>query len=94
MPEDRDVSIARARVRPGVETQAHLLRGTAEHYLVISGRGLVTVGEGPPEAVGPGDVVVIPAGVPQKIRNTGVSDLVFYCVCNPAFDPDDYESLE
>lgn len=94
VPEDRGVSIARARVRPGVVTQAHRLRTTVERYLVIAGTGEVRVGELPPEPVGPGDVVVIPAGVSQAIRNTGGSDLVFYCVCNPAFRPDDYESLE
>ena len=94
VPEDREVSIARARVRPGVETQPHRLRTTVERYLVISGEGRVTVGDLPAETVGPGDVVVIPAGVPQRIRNTGEVDLLFYCVCNPAFRPDDYESLE
>lgn len=86
--------MARVRVRPGVETQHHRLRTTTERYLVVAGEGEMTVGELPPEGVGPGDVVVIPAGVSQKIRNTGGSDLVFYCVCNPAFDPEDYESLE
>jgi len=88
------VSIARARVRPGVETQEHRLRTTMERYLVVAGQGLVTVGDAPPATVRGGDMVVIPAGVSQKIRNTGGADLVFYCVCNPAFDPTGYESLE
>ena len=35
-----------------------------------------------------GDVVVIPAGVSQSIRNPGPRDLVFHCVCTPRFTPD------
>ncbi len=94
VPEDREVSIARARVAPGVRTQLHRLGETVERYLMISGEGEVEVGELPPERVGPGDVVVIPAGVPQRIRNVGEADLLFYCICTPAFRQEDYESLE
>jgi mannose-6-phosphate isomerase-like protein (cupin superfamily) len=42
----------------------------------------------------PGDVVVIPAGVPQQISNDGDSDLVFYCICTPRFRKAKYEALE
>lgn len=94
VPEDRDVSIARARVRPGVRTRLHALEGTVERYLVVSGRGRVEIGGLPPEEVGPGDVVVIPPDTPQRIENLGDADLVFYCVCSPAFDPDHYRELE
>jgi mannose-6-phosphate isomerase-like protein (cupin superfamily) len=89
--EDRDVSVARARVRPGVETENHLLLRSAERYLIISGEGVVTVGDLPPRRVRQGDLVMIPAGVPQRIRNDGADDLVFYCICNPAFTPEDYQ---
>lgn len=92
--EDREVSIARARVAPGVETELHRLHGTVERYLVISGEGEVEVGDLPRERVGPGDVVVIPAEVPQRIRNTGDEDLLFYCICSPAFRQESYEALE
>lgn len=94
VPEDRDVSIARATVAPGVRTQLHRLRGTVERYLVVAGRGRVEVGERAAEAVGPGDVVVIPAGAPQRIENVGEQDLVFYCICSPAFEQERYEALE
>jgi mannose-6-phosphate isomerase-like protein (cupin superfamily) len=58
------------------------------------GTGMVTVGEMAPEKVGPGDVVIIPAGTAQQISNTGDTDLVFYCICTPRFSPESYESLE
>ena len=62
VPEDREVSIARARVAPGVRTQLHRLGETVERYLMISGEGEVEVGELPPERVGPGDVVALNGG--------------------------------
>jgi mannose-6-phosphate isomerase-like protein (cupin superfamily) len=94
VPEDREVSIARARVEPGVRTQLHRLRRTVERYLVIVGTGRVELGGDGAWEVGPGDVVVIPAGVSQRIENTGDGDLLFYCICTPAFDQEDYEALE
>ncbi len=90
---DSDVSIARARVAPGTTTQLHSL-DVDERYLVIEGKGIARIGRLTAEGVGPGDVVVIPAGVPQQITNAGDNDLVFYCVCSPRFSPDAYRSLE
>jgi len=87
---DELVSIARARVKPGVTTIAHHLNGATEIYLVARGRGKVTVGNLQPTAVSAGDLVVIPAGVSQKITNTGKTDLVFHCICTPRFTQDCY----
>jgi len=42
--EDEAVSIARARVKPGVTTKLHRLRGIAERYLILKGNGRVAVG--------------------------------------------------
>ena len=38
-PADGAVSIARARVEPGITTQAHRLRGVIERYLIVDGVG-------------------------------------------------------
>jgi mannose-6-phosphate isomerase-like protein (cupin superfamily) len=92
-PDDPDVSIARARVAPGVTTRWHRLSGTTERYYILSGRGRVEVGDLPPEEVVPGDTVIIPPLVRQRISNTGAEDLVFLCVCSPRFLPDSYEDL-
>lgn len=92
---DADVSIARARVAPGVTTAWHALEGIVERYLVISGAGEVDVeGLEPCELVGPGDVVVIPANARQRIRNSGTVDLVFYCICNPRFSASAYRQFD
>jgi mannose-6-phosphate isomerase-like protein (cupin superfamily) len=93
-PEDAALSIARARVAPGVATRPHRLRGVVERYVILEGRGAVSLGDDPETLVEEGDVVVIPAGVAQSIRNVGDRDLVFHCVCTPRFTPDCYESLD
>lgn len=93
-PGDPACSIARARVPPGVTTRWHRLRDVTERYLILEGRGRVEVGDRPPEAVGPGDVVLIPPGIAQRIANTGDGDLLFHAVCTPRFVPQAYEDLE
>jgi mannose-6-phosphate isomerase-like protein (cupin superfamily) len=90
--DDPAVSIARARVEPGVTTQLHSL-DVDERYLIVAGSGQVEAGE-LQEEVGPGDVVVIPAGVPQRIANKTDEDLVFYCICTPRFRPEGYSALD
>ena len=89
-----DASIARARVEPGVTTKVHSVAGTTERYIISAGEGTAVVAGEQDRAVGPGDVVVIPAGVPQSIINTGKTDLIFMCVCTPRFEWDNYQSLE
>ena len=92
--EDPAVSIARARVLPGVTTKLHRVLNTAERYVLLQGQGEVSIDQGPPEAVEPGSVVLIPPGVPQRISNTGHEDLIFLCICTPRFEWPNYEALE
>ncbi|HAJ27761.1 MAG TPA: cupin domain-containing protein [Syntrophus sp. (in: bacteria)] len=92
-PEDEEVSIARARVRPGITTVFHRLKGTVERYVIMEGTGLVEVGDLPPTEVVPGDVVIIPRNTPQRITNTGDGDLIFLCICTPRFVPEEYETM-
>jgi mannose-6-phosphate isomerase-like protein (cupin superfamily) len=93
-PDDPDVSIARARVEPGVSTRWHRLRGTAERYYIVTGKGRVEVGNLPPMEVNAGDVVRIPSMCRQRITNIGSEDLIFLAICTPRFKNDDYEDLE
>jgi mannose-6-phosphate isomerase-like protein (cupin superfamily) len=91
---DELVSITRARVKPGVTTGWHRLKGVSERYIIITGNGIVEV-EGLNKAkVSEGDVVRIPSEAAQRITNTGKTDLVFYCVCSPPFTLGCYEALE
>jgi mannose-6-phosphate isomerase-like protein (cupin superfamily) len=88
------LSVARARVEPGITTKWHSVEGTAERYIIAEGKGRVEVGKLQPMDVGPGDVVLIPAAVRQRITNIGDRDLIFYCVCTPPFAQQNYRELE
>lgn len=90
---DAGCSIARARVEPGVMTRLHCLRDIVERYVMVAGRGEVEIDGQAPATVEAMDVVTIPPGVSQRIRNTGDSDLVFLCICTPRFDAEKYMQL-
>ena len=90
---DAGCSIARARVEPGVTTALHCLGDIIERYVIVAGSGEVEVDGQAPVAVAAMDVVTIPAGESQRIRNTGDSDLVFLCVCTPRFELKSYLQL-
>lgn len=91
---DPDLSIAQARVEPGVTTRWHRLHDTAERYYILQGSGRVEIGDQQPEDVSAGDVVLIPAMCPQRIANTGSTDLIFLALCTPAFKDTVYEDIE
>ena len=92
--DDPALSVARARVTPGVTTRLHRLAGVAERYVILAGSGRVEL-VGPDRGLTPadhtvsdlepGDVVVIPAGFSQRITNIGEGDLVFLALCTPRF---------
>ncbi len=92
-PRVPGVSLARARVEPGVSTQLHAL-AVREIYLILSGVGRMEDGTGRSVPVGPGDCVDIPAGAAQRIVNIGTEDLLFLCLCTPRFEDDGYVALE
>jgi mannose-6-phosphate isomerase-like protein (cupin superfamily) len=92
--DQESMSIARARVEPGITTAWHIVEHTIERYLIIEGRGRVEVGDLRSAEVGPGDIVHIPAGTRQRITNIGEGDLIFYCICTPRFQQQNYRSLE
>ena len=86
-------SLAMARVEVGVATQLHSLTGTTETYIVIDGLGRMEV-DGIEFVISAGDQVVVPAGVSQRVRSVGATDLRFYCLCTPRFQPGCYVNLE
>lgn len=92
--DDPALSIARARVAAGKSTRWHQLAHTVERYQILSGCGLVEVGDLPATEVNPGDTVIIPAGVRQRIHNRGTEDLIFLALCTPRFVPEHYQDLE
>ncbi len=74
---DKDISIARATVKPGITTKAHHLKKIQEIYIIMAGEGKVTFSALESTNVSVGDVIVIPAEASQKITNTGNTRLGF-----------------
>ena len=92
-PDLPALSLARARVEPGVRTANHAL-DFDEVYYVLSGEGVMYFDGEQAGAVTAGDSVVIRRGVAQCIENTGSEDLVFLCICNPRFVETGYQARE
>ena len=86
----KELSIAVARVKPGVTTRAHHLNNIQEIYIITAGEGKIIFNGLEPTTVRIGDVIIIPAGVSQRIKNIGQTDLIFYCVCTPRFTENCY----
>ena len=91
--DDPNLSIARARVEPGVHTELHYLKDTVERYVILQGEGLVEVGSLLRKSVSIYDVIIIPPNCSQRITNTGSEDLLFLAICSPKFKNDAYKQL-
>ena len=88
--DDPEVSIAQARVEPGMTTEWHSLIDTVERYVIISGTGDVAVDNEPVQELTVGDVVIIPPNCRQRITNTGDQQLLFLAICSPPFRVENY----
>ncbi|MDI6447790.1 cupin domain-containing protein [Anaerobaca lacustris] len=95
-PDKADVqirySLAHATVPFGQATKPHRLT-TAEVYYIIEGFGTMCIDD-ESEPVEPGSTVYIPPGATQSIENTGDHELVFLCIVDPAWQPQDEEIIE
>ncbi len=91
--DDPELSIARVRVRVGECTAWHRLEGRVERYVILRGIGWVEIGDMKPARVSEGDLVVIPAGCRQRIRNIGENELIFLALCTPRFLETSYREM-
>ena len=87
-----NLSLATARVEPNITTELHEL-DVDEVYYILKGQGNMQIEGQSTGMVGVGDVVFIRKGKFQQITNTGPSDLVFLCICNPRFEQDKYHEI-
>jgi len=85
-------SFAVAVIAPGRSSLLHRLK-TSEVYYFLAGRGEMQVG-GDVNRVRPGQVVYVPPGGVQKVKNTGTENLMFICIVEPAWRAEDEEILE
>ncbi|MBB1126666.1 cupin domain-containing protein [Thiospirillum jenense] len=90
---DESLSIAQARIAPGVTTRWHTLIATTERYVILAGEGLIEIGELPAQLMTALDVAIIPPGCKQRITNSGTIDLIFLAICTPRFMPKVYVEM-
>jgi len=85
-------SLAHAKVKPGEITFAHRLK-SSEVYYILEGKGEMHI-DNEKEKVFTGQAIYIPPNSVQRIKNIGISDLVFLCIVDPAWKPEDEELVE
>jgi mannose-6-phosphate isomerase-like protein (cupin superfamily) len=86
---DLRYSLAHARLPAGATSRPHRLR-SSEVYYILEGQGVMYInGEDAP--VHPGQAIYIPPHATQYIENTGAGDLIFLCIVDPAWRPEDEE---
>ncbi|MCP4632353.1 MAG: cupin domain-containing protein [candidate division Zixibacteria bacterium] len=94
-PEKDDLnlrySLALAIVKPGKTTLSHRMQ-SSEVYYIIQGTGKMFIDD-EIENVRPGHAIYIPPLSIQKIENNGSDDLIFLCIVDPAWKPEDEEVL-
>ncbi len=69
-------------IPPGGEVGQETHHGTDQILTFVAGTGEAIVA-GEVKGVEPGDLVVVPAGMPHNVVNTGVNPLVLYTVYSP-----------
>ena len=64
-------------LKPGDSIGLHTHKDNEDTYIILSGEGLFTDGEGGEYIVGPQSVTIAVAGESHSLKNTGTDDLVF-----------------
>lgn len=81
-------SLAEATVPTGTQTQLHLHKESEEIYYITRGQGVMTLGNEQLQ-VCRGDSILIAPNTPHQIMNNCDEDLIFLCVCSPAYSHQD-----
>ena len=84
-------SLAHAFLPKGAASLPHRLEGS-ETYYILQGTGTIYI-DGQATPLGPDDVCWVPPNALQHVENTGDSDLVFLCIVEPYWRPEE-ETVE
>ena len=82
-------SLARAYVEVGTSSLPHSL-AESELYYFLQGNGELFI-EDEKHVIQRGDVVLVPSGAKQYVRNTGTNKLEFLCIVSPPWTPEGEE---
>lgn len=85
----RNLSVTWVDVPPGAEQSAHSHEEAEQVYVIVRGRGTMTVA-GDTEPVGEGDLVFIPPATDHGIRNDGDETLAYISVHSPAVSVEEF----
>jgi mannose-6-phosphate isomerase-like protein (cupin superfamily) len=85
-------SLGHATVKPHQTTLNHKLT-TSEVYYILQGQATMHLDK-EIKQVRAGQAIYIPPGSEQKITNPGNEDLLFLCIVEPAWRPEDEQILE
>ncbi len=86
-------SIAHASVPAGKSSLPHRLTKASEVYYFLEGSGMMHIDDETQE-VGPGSLVYVPPNATQYLKNTGKSEIIFLCIVDPYWRPDEEELTE
>jgi len=81
----RNLAITWVEGSPGSRQDVHTHAASEQVYVIVHGRGVMTVGE-EEEVVSAGTVVLVPPGAGHAILNTGEEPLVFISATAPPFE--------
>jgi len=85
---NKNLSLAEAIVPVGRQTFLHKHKTSEEIYHIISGKGVMTLGD-KDFTVNKGDTICIKPNTAHKIKNTGSKPLKILCCCAPAYSHED-----
>ena len=83
-------SLAEETLPPGATVTRHHHDVLEEIYLILSGSGLMQLGDDQSIVV-TGDAIFIPRGTPHQLTNTGTDPMRIVLVCGPAYYHEDHK---
>lgn len=86
-PVETGYSLAHAYLPAGAASLPHRLVGS-ETYYILQGTGVLYIEE-QPIPLAPNTVAWVPPNALQHVDNTGESDLVFLCIVEPYWRPEE-----
>jgi mannose-6-phosphate isomerase-like protein (cupin superfamily) len=90
-PAEIRYSLAVAWLASGARSRAHKLK-TSEVYYLVRGTGVMHIGDDAAKVTA-GDLVYMPPGSVQWLENSGKEGIEFLCIVDPAWRPEDEETL-
>lgn len=79
-----EVSVWHGRLEPGGGADPHVHQGSLQIYVGMTGEFMVSTGDGAGKTLGPGDAIVIPAGVEHDLENQGGTVATLLVISSPA----------